>query len=74
MIIYSRPGKALVLALLCVAIADCGNNPAANPKRVEASALQAEIRDPQARFQRENRGESDLRQPANVITGKVTSG
>jgi murein L,D-transpeptidase YcbB/YkuD len=48
-IIYSRPGKALVLALLCVAIADCGNNPAANPKRVEASALQAEIRDPQAR-------------------------
>jgi len=47
--INSRPGKALILALFSVALADCGNKAGVHPKQVEASALQSEVRDPQTR-------------------------
>jgi len=47
--IPSWPGKALILALFSVALADCGNKPAVNPKQVDAGALQTDARDPQVR-------------------------
>jgi len=47
--INSRPGKALILALFSVALADCGSRAGVHPKQVEASALQAEVRDSQVR-------------------------
>jgi murein L,D-transpeptidase YcbB/YkuD len=48
--VSSRPGKAVILALFSVALADCGNKPGVHPKQVEASALQSEVRDPQVRL------------------------
>ena len=45
----SRAGKALILALFSVALADCGSKPAVRPKQVEAGALQSEVQDPQVR-------------------------
>lgn len=47
--IQSRPGKALILALFSVALADCGSKSRVHPKQVEASALQAEVRNSQVR-------------------------
>ena len=47
--VSSRPGKAVILALFSVALADCGNKAGVHPKQVEASALQSEVRDPQVR-------------------------
>ena len=49
-------GKAVILALLSVSIAACGSGQHAQPKQVEASALQSAITDPQARafYQRRN--------------------
>jgi murein L,D-transpeptidase YcbB/YkuD len=45
----SRPGKALILALFSVALANCGSGSGVQPKQVEASALQSSVGDPQAR-------------------------
>jgi L,D-transpeptidase YcbB len=44
-----RPGKALILALFSVALADCDNKSQVQPRQVETSALQTEVRDPQVR-------------------------
>jgi len=46
--IRSRAGKALILALFSVALADCGKS-GVHPKDVEPSALQSEVRDAQVR-------------------------
>jgi murein L,D-transpeptidase YcbB/YkuD len=47
--IDSRPGKALILALFSVALADCGSRSAVHPKQVETSALKSAVTDPQVR-------------------------
>lgn len=47
--IVFRAGKALILALFCVSLAACGSKPGAQPKEVEAGALQSQVRDPQVR-------------------------
>jgi murein L,D-transpeptidase YcbB/YkuD len=41
----SRAGKALILALFSVALADCGNKAGVQPKNVDASALQSNVTD-----------------------------
>ena len=41
----SRAGKALILALFSVALADCGNKAGVQPKNVDANALQSNVTD-----------------------------
>ena len=45
----SRPGKALIFALFSVSLAACGSKSGVQPSEVEASALQAQVGDPQVR-------------------------
>ena len=47
--IQSRPGKALIFALFSVSLAACGSKSGVQPSEVEASALQAQVGDPQVR-------------------------